>query len=123
MEADSKKKGRPPLISNEEKLTLLARKGLTGFYGDRWALDQRFKETALEALRENPNSCPFILAKGKRPKVSLLVELGRWGDARAIRIVARNIEEYAFEKKDLTVKEAASICRQARLTYQRSKTN
>ncbi len=116
MEANSKKRGRPPLIPKEKRSQLLASKGLGC---DRWALDKRFAEATLNALRGQDEKYPFILPQGKRPKTSLLIELGRWGDERAIRIVAANIEEAASRNERMTVKEAISISQKARLEAQR----
>ena len=89
MEAHSKR-GRPPIITSEERARLLGDKGLGS---ERWALDRRFMEAALSAL--NGENCPFIIPTGKRPRASLLVELGRWGDKTAIKLVAKTLEEAA----------------------------
>jgi len=112
MEAASGKgrKGRPPLISNEEREQLLVAKGVGC---ERWALDRRFMEVTLTALKDG--NYPTILPADKRPRTSLLVELGRWGDERSIKSVARNLEEAASENKGMTIKEAISISRRARL--------
>ncbi len=80
---------------------------------ERWALDRRFMEAALSAL--NGENCPFIIPTGKRPRASLLVELGRWGDKTAIKLVAKTLEEAASENKKFTIKEAISQSRGARL--------
>jgi hypothetical protein len=90
----------------------LASKGLGC---DRWALDKRFAEATLSALGDQDDRYPFILPEGRRPRTSLLIEIGRWGDERSIRIVAANIEEAASQKQGLSVKEAISISQKARL--------
>jgi hypothetical protein len=109
MEANSKR-GRPPIIASEERARLLGDKGLGS---ERWALDRRFMEAALSAL--NGENCPFIMPTGKRPRSSLLVELGRWGDKTAIKFVAKTLEEAASENKMFSIKEAISQSRGARL--------
>jgi len=110
MEATAKR-GRPATISKEERERLLEAKGMDS---ERWALDKRFMEAASKALEGD--SYPFILPIGKKPRSSLLIELGRWGDEFVIRKVAKRIEEEA-SKNNLTIKEAVSKSRDARKQY------
>lgn len=112
MEAATKR-GRPAIISKEDRERLLAAKGLDS---ERWALDKRFMEAATKALEGE--TYPFILPPGKKPRSSLLIELGRWGDDLIIQKVAKMIEE-AASQNSLTIKEAISKSRDARLQYQK----
>jgi len=109
MEATSKR-GRPPQIPKEERARLLAAKGLDS---ERWALDQRFKEAALNALRGG--SYPFIMPPEKKPRTSLLVELGRWGDARKIKAAAKQLEKEVSKTEKPRIKDAIRWVRAARL--------
>ena len=79
----------------------------------RWALDQRYMEKALAVLKDGPY--PFVMPAGKKPRTSLLVELGRWEDVRLIKLVASNLEEAASQSKEMTIKLAISISREIRL--------
>jgi hypothetical protein len=110
MEAATKR-GRPATISKEERERLLAAKGMDS---ERWALDKRFMEAASKALEGD--AYPFILPPGKKPRSSLLVELGRWKDVYLIQKVAKMIEE-AASKNNITIKEAISLSRDARKLY------
>jgi hypothetical protein len=109
MEATSKR-GRPPQIPSEERARLLAARELDS---ERWALDQRFKEATLKALQGG--SYPFILPPGKKPRTSLLVELGRVGDARKIKAVAKQLEKEASKTEKPRIKDAVRWVRVARL--------
>jgi hypothetical protein len=109
MEANSKK-GRPSKISEADRARLMEAKGLNC---ERWALDQRYMEKALAVLKDEPY--PFIMPAGKKPRTSLLVELGRWEDVRLIKLAASNLEEAASQSKEMTIKLAISISRTARL--------
>jgi hypothetical protein len=109
MEATSKK-GRPPKISEADRERLMEAKGLNC---ERWALDNRFMEKALAVLKDGPY--PFVMPAGKKPRTSLLVELGRWEDVRLIKLTASKLEEVASKNKELTIKQAISISRTARL--------
>ena len=104
------KKGRPPKISEADRARLMVAKGLNC---ERWALDQRYMEKALAVLKDEPY--PFIMPAGKKPRTSLLVELGRWGDVRFIKKIASQLEEVASKNKELTIKQAVSISREIRL--------
>ena len=84
-----------------------------GLGSERWALDQRYMEMALAVLKDGPY--PFIMPAGKKPKTSLLVELGRWEDVRLIKQTASQFEEIASQNKEMTIKQAISISRTARL--------
>ena len=84
-----------------------------GLGSERWALDQRFIEVTLAVLKDEPY--PFVMPTGKKPRTSLLVELGRWEDVRLIKLAASKIEEVASQNKELTIKQAISISRTARL--------
>ena len=117
MEANSKK-GRPPKISEAERARLMEAKGLGS---ERWALDQRYMEMALAVLKDDPY--PFIMPAGKKPRTSLLVELGRWEDVRLIKLAASNLEEAASQSKEMTIKLAISISRTARLKLKEEMTH
>ena len=104
------KKGRPSKISEADRARLMEAKGLNC---ERWALDQRYMEMALAVLKDGPY--PFVMPAGKKPRTSLLVELGRWEDVRLIKLVASNLEEAASQSKEMTIKLAISISREIRL--------
>jgi len=70
-------------------------------------------EKALAVLKNGPY--PFIMPVGKKPRTSLLVELGRWEDVRLIKLAASNLEEAASQSKEMTIKLAISISRTARI--------
>ena len=108
MKATSKR-GRPPKISEVDRARLMEAKGLGS---ERWALDQRFMEMALAVLKDGPY--PFIMPTGKKPRTSLLVELGRWEDVRLIKLAASTLEE-AASQKEMTIKLAIFISRTSRL--------
>ena len=84
-----------------------------GLNCERWALDHRFIEVTLAVLKDVPY--PFLMPAGKKPRNSLLVELGRWEDVRLIKLAASKVEEVASQNKELTIKQAISISRKARL--------
>ena len=104
------KRGRPPKISEADRARLMEFKGLNC---ERWALDQRFMEVTLAVLKDEPY--PFLMPAGKKPRNSLLVELGRWEDVRLIKLAASKLEEVASQNKELTIKQAISISRTTRL--------
>ena len=87
---------------------------------ERWALDQRYMEMALAVLKDGPY--PFIMPVGKKPRTSLLVELGRWEDVRLIKLAASTLEE-AASQKEMTIKLAISISRTARLQLKEEMTH
>ena len=70
-------------------------------------------EKALAVLKDGPY--PFIMPAGKKPRTSLLVELGRWENVRFIKQIASQLEEVASKNKELTIKQAVSISRTTRL--------
>lgn len=117
MEATSKK-GRPPKISEADRERLMEAKGLNC---ERWALDNRFMEKALAVLKDGPY--PFVMPAGKKPRTSLLVKLGRWEDVRLIKLTASKLEEVASKNKELTIKQAISISRTARLKLKEEMTH
>jgi hypothetical protein len=117
MEANSKK-GRPSKISEADRERLMEAKGLNC---ERWALDQRYMEKALAVLKDGPY--PFIMPAGKKPRTSLLVELGRWEDVRLIKQTASKLEEVASQNKEMTIKLAISISRTARLQLKEEMTH
>jgi hypothetical protein len=88
---------------------------------ERWALDQRYMEMALAVLKDGPY--PFIMPAGKKPRTSLLVELGRWEDVRLIKQTASKLEEAASQSKEMTIKLAISISRTARLQLKEEMTH
>lgn len=88
-----------------------------GLGSERWALDQRYMEMALAVLKDG--SFPFIMPAGKKPRTSLLVELGRWEDVRLIKLAASKLEEVASQNKELSIKLAISISRTARIKLKR----
>jgi hypothetical protein len=104
------KRGRPPKISETDRARLMEFKGLGC---ERWALDQRYMEKALAVLKDGPY--PFVMPAGKKPRTSLLVELGRWEDVRLIKLTASKLEEVASQNKEMTIKQAISISRTTRL--------
>jgi hypothetical protein len=104
------KKGRPSKISEADRERLMESKGLGS---ERWALDHRFIEVTLAVLKDEPY--PFIMPAGKKPRTSLLVELGRWENVRFIKQIASQLEEIASQNKELTIKQAISISRKTRL--------
>ena len=109
MKATSRR-GRPPKISEADRARLMEAKGLNC---ERWALDQRYMEMALAVLKDEPY--PFIMPAGKKPRTSLLVELGRWEDVRLIKQTASKLEEVASQNKEMTIKLAISISRKTRI--------
>jgi hypothetical protein len=109
MKATSRR-GRPSKISEADRERLMESKGLNC---ERWALDQRYMEMALNVLKDGPY--PFVLPAGKKPRTSLLVELGRWEDVRLIKLAASKLEELASQKREMTIKQAISISRTSRL--------
>jgi hypothetical protein len=111
------KKGRPSKISDADRERLMEAKGLNC---ERWALDQRYMEKALAVLKDEPY--PFIMPAGKKPRTSLLVELGRWEDVRLIKLAASTLEE-AASQKEMTIKLAISISRTARLKLKEEMTH
>jgi hypothetical protein len=92
-----------------------------GLGSERWALDHRFMEKALAVLKDEPY--PFVMPAGKKPRNSLLVELGRWEDVSLIKLVASKLEEVASKNKDLTIKQAISISRKARIEFKEEMTH
>ena len=108
------KKGRPSKISEADRARLMEAKGLNC---ERWALDQRYMEMALAVLKDGPY--PFIMPAGKKPRTSLLVELGRWEDVRLIKLAASNLEEAASQSKEMTIKLAIFISRTSRIKLKR----
>lgn len=84
-----------------------------GLNCERWALDHRFMEMALSVLKDG--HYPFIMPTGKKPRTSLLVELGRWENVRFIKQIASQLEEVASQNKELTIKKAISLSREIRL--------
>jgi hypothetical protein len=109
MKATSRR-GGPSKISDADRERLMESKGLNC---KRWALDQRYMEMALNVLKDGPY--PFVLPAGKKPRNSLLVELGRWEDARLIKLAASKLEELASQNREMTIKQAISISRTSRL--------
>jgi hypothetical protein len=77
-------------------------------------------EMALAVLKDEPY--PFIMPAGKKPRTSLLVELGRWEDVRLIKLAASTLEE-AASQKEMTIKLAISISRTARLKLKEEMTH
>ena len=116
MKANSKK-GRPPKISEADRARLMESKG---FNCERWALDQRFMEMALAVLKDEPY--PFVMPAGKKPRTSLLVELGRWEDVSLIKLAASKLEEAASQNK-MTIKLAIFISRTSRLKLKEEMTH
>ena len=112
------KKGRPSKISEADRARLMEFKGLGC---ERWALDQRYMEKALAVLKDGPY--PFIMPAGKKPRTSLLVELGRWENVRFIKQIASKLEEVASQSKEMTIKLAISISRTARLQLKEEMTH
>jgi hypothetical protein len=112
------KKGRPSKISEVDRARLMEAKGLGS---ERWALDQRFIEVTLAVLKDE--TYPFVMPAGKKPRNSLLVELGRWEDVRLIKLTASKLEEVASQNKKLTIKQAISISRKARLQLKEEMTH
>jgi hypothetical protein len=88
---------------------------------ERWALDQRYMEMALAVLKDGPY--PFIMPAGKKPRTSLLVELGRWEDVRLIKQTASKLEEVAPQNKEMTIKLAISISRKTRIEFKEEMTH
>ena len=88
---------------------------------ERWALDQRYMEKALAVLKDEPY--PFIMPAGKKPRTSLLVELGRWEDVRLIKQTASKLEEVASQNKEMTIKLAISISRKTRIEFKEEMTH
>jgi hypothetical protein len=112
------KKGRPSKISDADRERLMEAKGLNC---ERWALDQRYMEKALAVLKDGPY--PFIMPTGKKPRTSLLVELGRWEDVRLIKQTASTLEEVASQNKEMTIKLAISISRKTRIEFKEEMTH
>ena len=117
MKATSKR-GRPPKISEADRARLMEAKGLNC---ERWALDQRYMEKALAVLKDG--AYPFVMPVGKKPRTSLLVELGRWEDVRLIKQTASKLEEVASQNKEMTIKLAISISRKTRIEFKEEMTH
>jgi hypothetical protein len=92
-----------------------------GLGSERWALDHRFMEATLAVLKDGPY--PFVMPAGKKPRTSLLVELGRWEDVRLIKLAASKLEEVASQNKEMTIKQAVSISRTSRLKLKEEMTH
>ena len=112
------KKGRPSKISEVDRARLMEAKGLGS---ERWALDQRYMEKALAVLKDE--AYPFVMPAGKKPRTSLLVELGRWEDVRLIKQTASKLEEVASQNKEMTIKLAISISRKTRIEFKEEMTH
>lgn len=117
MKATSRR-GRPPKISEADRARLMESKGLNC---ERWALDQRYMEMALAVLKDGPY--PFVMPAGKKPRTSLLVELGRWEDVRLIKLATSKLEELASQNKEMTIKQAIFISRTSRLKLKEEMTH